>query len=73
MKGLQMTLVSSSNLEAVAYDKDNEQLYIKFKSGSVYKYDQVSEDLFNSLLNAESVGKFFKQEIEKSHSYEKIE
>ena len=55
------TLVSSSNIAAVAYN--NEQLLCKFTNGTVYSYDGVPELTFERMKTSESVGRFFHAEI----------
>ena len=51
--------VESSNLKGVEYDASKEQLWVEFHSGSVYRYENVSESLYKRLLKAPSKGKFF--------------
>lgn len=52
------TYVSSSNLVAVAYDETTQDLYIKFKSNSVYRYPNTDKSLFTGLINAPSKGRY---------------
>jgi hypothetical protein len=61
-----MTPVISSNIESVGHSsqKGNEEwaeqtLRVSFKFGGTYMYHPVDEELFNEMLEAESVGKFF--------------
>lgn len=63
--------VQSSNIQSVGY-KDGE-VYVSFHNGNVYKYPEVSEEVFNSLIKAESVGKQFSQTLKKADKYEKLE
>lgn len=53
--------VSSSNIEALALEGNI--LKVKFKKGSEYHYDGVSEALFKDLLEAPSIGKAFNQKV----------
>lgn len=55
--------VKSSNLKKVGYDSERTVLGVVFKSGSEYHYEGVSEDQFQDLLGAESVGKHFNANI----------
>lgn len=55
--------VRSSNILRVLYNKKTLMLYIFFMNKKVYSYVPVSESLFNELLLAVSVGKFFVQRI----------
>jgi hypothetical protein len=55
------TNVKSSNIEALSHSAEN--LLVKFKSGKVYEYSNVPVELFQTVLNADSVGKIFNQKI----------
>lgn len=62
--------VESSNLNALRYSPKTQTLFIRFgqpKAVSCYKYENVPENLFLGLLNAESKGKFFWQWIRPFH------
>jgi hypothetical protein len=58
--------VKSSNIEAMAYVEG--VVKVRFKNGTEYHYQGVPEEVFLSVVNAESVGKAFNQEI-KSHEF----
>jgi hypothetical protein len=62
----------SSNIESVAYDKDDSMLLVRFQTGSEYAYYNVPEDKYQNLLEAESKGKFFVKEIKPEYEYKKI-
>ena len=65
--------VESSNLESVYWDSETEVLYIKFLNGSLYKYEDVPEDVYNELMEADSHGQYFYWEIrEGGYSYERL-
>jgi len=62
--------VESSNVESVAhYEQD---LYIKFKGGSTYRYFEVPREVYKSLLKAESVGKYIAENVKSKYTVEKI-
>lgn len=63
--------VNSSDLSSIGYNKDNQVLEIEFINGSIYRYFQVPLDMFTSLLNAGSHGKFFNQNIKDKYDYSK--
>ena len=48
--------VDSSNVESLAYDPDRKVMRVIFLHGGEYEY-KVTEARFNSILNADSVGK----------------
>jgi hypothetical protein len=68
--------VTSSNVKEVGYKpgKDNlGELYVVFKNGTLYRYDGVPNKKFESLLSAESKGKFLHKEIKlPNYKYTKL-
>ena len=48
------------------------KLEVEFKGGAVYQYSGVSVGVQISLINAESVGKFFAENIKNSYSFKKL-
>lgn len=58
-----MIAVRSSVISAIDYDGHSSTLYIKFKSGSLYKFYGVPESTFNGFLNARSKGTYFNSRI----------
>jgi len=68
---MQRTPVTSSDIASIGYE-DN-VLEIEFHSGkSVYQYFHVPEQEHNELMNAQSHGKYFNQNIKNKYQYEKI-
>lgn len=53
-----MYKVNSSNVAAIGYDEPNLHLYIEYKGGKVYEYDNVTPDIWNGLVNSESRGSY---------------
>lgn len=51
--------VTSSNLVSVGYEAGSETLKVEFKRQSVYQYYNVPQMLYEQLLQAPSIGKFF--------------
>lgn len=64
--------VSSSNLESVGYDSNDEILEIKFHSGGIYQYLNVPFEKYKSLMNASSKGSYFASFIKDRYRYRKI-
>lgn len=71
--GIDMILVSSSNVESVGYDSANQTLYVHFLSGSLYIYKNVNQNEYEGLLNAPSVGAYLHRNIKGAYPYERIE
>jgi hypothetical protein len=55
---IDMIPVASSNVKAIGYDRDFRRLYVSFKSGDVYRYEDVPEFTFQTFLIAPSKGKY---------------
>lgn len=51
--------VTSSNIESVGYEPGEQRLRIIFHRGGAYDYVGVSAQVFESLIQAPSVGKHF--------------
>jgi hypothetical protein len=50
-------------MRSVGYDSAQEILEIEFTSGAVYQYVEVPAVVFDELMQAESKGRYFNQEI----------
>ena len=60
----EMTFVESSNIEAIGYDKDNQELHVRFlKTGQTYTYHNVEEWVFAEMMQADSKGNFLNERI----------
>ncbi|MBL4918659.1 KTSC domain-containing protein [Tabrizicola sp. DMG-N-6] len=55
--------VTSSNLAEVGYDPELETLEVQFKSGGVYQYFNVTAVMYERLMSADSLGRYFNKEI----------
>ena len=69
MENLNLTKVVSSNINAIGW-QDN-ILYVQYKSGT-YAYEGVSKELYESLVAAESKGKWMTEQIKGKYSYKKV-
>lgn len=61
--------VDSSQIASVGYDQDTEELEIEFHNGSLYVYKNVPFNEFQSLMDAESVGKYFSSNIKNKYQW----
>lgn len=57
---------------SVAYDADKHTLYLRFRSGDVYRYFQFSADDYEHFLRAESKGRHFLSDIRNCFRYERL-
>lgn len=64
--------VKSSNLKSVGHDPEQSILEVEFKSGAVYQYEEVPEDVYQDMLAAESVGKYFNTQVKGSYSEKRV-
>lgn len=63
--------IQSSNLKEASYNTETEDLTVIFNNGSIYVYNKVSWTKFTKFRMAESQGKYFNENIAKSHKYTK--
>jgi hypothetical protein len=63
MPEIELKPVKSSNIEAVGYDEETEELRIEFKGGGIYAYDSVPQFEYRDLLDAKSIGGHFHKKI----------
>ncbi len=63
--------VKSSNIAKTRYVDGN--MDIQFTNGATYRYKDVPEEVFDELLKAESVGKFFFSKIKGKFEYEEVD
>jgi len=67
----------SSLIDAVRWNKNSEKsdrgsLVIRFKTNKeIYSYENVPETVIESFLNAESLGRFFSEEIKDVYTFHK--
>lgn len=68
----EMKQVSSSNLESIGYDEQNQEVYVRFLNGSIYVYKGVSEHEFQNLIEAPSCGSYLNRNFKNVYPYERI-
>ena len=51
--------MQSSMLSSCEYDEENKELTVTFTNGKDYVYEDVSKNIYDSLITAESAGKYF--------------
>lgn len=64
--------VESSVLASAGYDAQRRLLELEFHSGAIYRYLDVPEDIFRSLIAAESKGQFFSASIRNKFRSERV-
>jgi hypothetical protein len=60
-----MPFLQSAAIEAVAYDESSHSLRAKFRGdGKVMVYENVPQEIYDSLIFADSISGFFQEHIE---------
>jgi KTSC domain len=67
-----MPHVQSSMMTFVKYDDDAGELDITFASGKTYRYLEVPSEIYDGLLDAESKGKFFNDNIKDAFVHSEV-
>jgi hypothetical protein len=68
----EMIQVSSSNIESIGYDEQNEQVYVRFLNGTLYVYKGVPLHEFENLRDAPSLGSYLHRNYKNVYPYERI-
>lgn len=64
--------VKSSQIASIGYHAESKTLVVKFKNNAMYSYSDVPEKIFNELMAAESVGKYFHARVKSIFKYQKL-
>ncbi len=66
---MQLQTVESDVIHAIGYDPDICLLEIIFNDGSIYQYRDVPPEVYEGLMNAESKGVYFHDNIREEFQY----
>ena len=69
----EMIPVSSSNIQSIGYDEQNQQAYVRFLDGSLYVYKGVPLQEFENLRDAPSLGSYLHRNYKNVYPYERTE
>ena len=64
--------ISSSSLASLFYDPERQALEVEFRSGQIYRYLQVSAEIYSELLAAPSHGAYFNVSIRNQFAFHQI-
>ena len=64
--------LESKLLSSVAYDTEKSTLYLRFRSGDVYRYFDLPAEHYQQFLQAESQGRYFLAHIRNQFRYERL-
>ena len=75
---MEMAAVDSSQLESIGRDPETSKCHIRFASkrggaGSLYEYDDVTQEEVDAIINAESLGRVFAATLKFGKNYRKLE
>lgn len=68
-----LNAVESSNISHIGYEPSAQNLFVRFKSGGLYKYHDVPPVAHDAFMEAESKGKHFSKNFAGKFKHEKIE
>ena len=66
-----MIYVDSSNIEAIGYDSDAQELHVQFLSGTTYVYYNVPENVYEEIMDAPSKGSYLNRVVKGVYEYAK--
>jgi len=68
----EMLPVSSSNIESIGYNEENQEVYVRFINGSMYVYKGVPLHEYENLRDAPSLGSYLHRNYKNVYPYERI-
>lgn len=63
----------SDAIEALAYNRETEELFLEFQSGGEYIYKGVAESTYEMFKSADSLGTFYRNFISGKYTSEKVD
>lgn len=63
--------IDSSQIKAVDYDYETQEMYVQFKNGAEYKYLCVLQEEYSNFMGSESKGKYFSSFI-KNKNFKRV-
>jgi hypothetical protein len=65
--------VDSSAIRKIGYDSKKRQLFVEFKdSGEVYEYSNVSHEIYDDFVTADSKGRYFMRYVRDRYPYRRV-
>ncbi len=69
---MEHTAVRSRDIAIIGYDDECKELEVAFRSGGVYRYQEVPSDIYHSFVKAESHGLYFRDYVKEKFSGRKV-
>lgn len=71
---IEMQGVDSTCFSEIGYDADQELLLVRFRdSGSLYSYEPISQEEYDSFIGANSLGKYYNSYIKGNYECHRLE
>ena len=67
-----MVPVDSSNVSAIGYDADAQEIRVMFANGDTYGYTPASQELFDDFLSSGSKGQFMHRVLKRQCSARRV-
>jgi len=67
---IKMIRVESKNIRRIGYNSRKEILKIEFKSGGIYQYYEVPDDMDKKFMRAKSKDSFFRENIKGIYDFD---
>ena len=67
---IDMKQVASSNIKRIGWK--NNVLRVQFKNSGIYDYQEVSKEIYETMITSDSIGSFFARNIRGNYKYIKI-
>ena len=64
--------LNSKDIAIVGYEPGTQILEVAFRSGGVYRYEGVPEEIYQGFLGASSHGAYFQENIRGRYSHQKV-
>lgn len=64
--------VTSSNVVSIGYDPISQILEVEFRDNAIYHYFDVPREIYEGLLDAESVGRFLHRHVKGVYDYSRV-
>ena len=64
--------IASTNIAAIGYDEPAQTLEVEFKTGGIYQYYNVTQELYEQLTQAASKGQFLAYQIKNAYPYSRV-
>lgn len=64
--------IRSRDIALIGYDHSTATLEVVFRAGGVYRYQDVPENVYHSLMSASSHGTYFQNHIKHKYLFQKV-